>query len=66
MLALRGVKPEARKYILSELCRLTGKGCDHVNAHKYTDQRLQKGKHVKGKTSLAKMINEIEGVLNNE
>ncbi len=66
MLALRGVKAEARNYILNELCRLTGKGCDHVNAYKYTDQRLREGKPVKGKASFEELINEIEGVLNNE
>jgi len=65
-LALRGVKPEARKYILSELCRLTGKGCDHIVSFKYTDQRLKEGKPVKGKASFDKIISEIEGVLDNE
>ncbi len=66
MLALRGVKPEVRKYILSELCRLTGKGCDHVIAFKYTDRRLQNGKPVRGRASFEKMINEIEGVIDSE
>ncbi len=61
-LARLGVNVEQRKKIVSELCRRTGKGCDHINAVGYSDKKLKSGHRVKGFRSLEQLIDEIGGV----
>ena len=60
-LARMGISIEQRRAIISELCRRSGKGCDHINAVGYSDKKLKEGLKIKGFGSLEKLIDELEG-----
>lgn len=56
-IARSGGTEEDAVSVISELCRLTGKGCDHVSGSRYAFHREGK---IKGLTSLQEIMEELE------
>lgn len=60
-LAKAGISREKRSAIIKELCKRTGKGCDHISAVGYADKKIQAGQKVMGFGTLERLIDEMEG-----
>lgn len=56
----KGTQEDA-EFVISELCRRTGKGCQRVKDVKFTFHAYRDGKHVMGEPTLRKILEDIEG-----
>lgn len=62
-LAIVGIPMDQRYTLFEAFCKATGKGCDHTQAPKYTNGRMNAGKTVFGSRKLGIIMDEIGGAM---